>query len=128
MFHFIQKHLLNALYLFGCMNNFCNISHYLKEIYVASLWTCERQACLSFFFIIFKTCCVFVFGKHQLFCSGDGLCFSPSEMSIDSDRDSVAESEEGKNRDVSIFLLLLFHTAVIESSSSCSSRSRMEFV
>lgn len=72
---------------------------------------------------------MFVFGKHQLFFSGDGLCFSPSEMSIDSDRDSVAESEEGKNRDVSIFLLLLFHTAVIESSSSCSSsRSRMEFV
>lgn len=30
------------------------------------------------------------------------VCVSPTEMSIDSDRDSVAESEEGKDRDVSL--------------------------
>lgn len=34
-------------------------------------------------------------------------CVCPPEMSIDSDRDSVAESEEGKDRDVSLSVFIL---------------------
>lgn len=42
-------------------------------------------------------------------------CVCSPEMSIDSDRDSVAESEEGKDRDVSLECFhLSFHISVRE--------------